>query len=422
MLKTWKSNLKKLSSKEYQMLRDMCHASKNVYNFSIYNIRQHYLQQEEYLDYESNYWLMKDTDTYAYLGNVSQQTMKAADSAFKAFFALMKMYRQGKLDQPPQVPGYLPKDGLYKLEFNSPRDQQKHIDQGFYVLPMSRYLNEKYSKAKISITVPEYIRSKRIKQIHILPRHKGRYFEICYIFEDEESIKPKLDNTRALSIDLGINNFATCATSDSDSFIIDGRKLKSINQWYNKELARLSSIKDHQHLGKQWTKQQYMIARKRNRRVQDYIYCSAKYIINYCIDHQIGNLVVGYNDGFQDNPNLGKVNNQKFKMLPFGQFKNRLEFLCKQNGMQFIKQEESYTSKASFFDNDEMPIWNKDNPTQGHFTGKRTYRGLYTTSTGQSLNADVNAALNILRKSNVVSLTALYSRGVVNTPIRIRLS
>ncbi len=421
MLKTWKSNLKKLSSKEYQILRDMCHASKNVYNCSIYNIRQHYLQQEEYLNYESNYWLMKDTDTYAYLGNVSQQTMKAADNAFKVFFALMKMYKQGKLEERPQVPRYLPEDALYKIEFNSPRDQQKHINQGYYVLPMSRYLNEKYGKSKIVINIPKYIRDKRIRQIHILPKSNGRYFEVRYMFDSDEPEKPELDQSKALAIDFGINNFATCATSDGDSFIIDGKHLKSINQWYNKELARLSSIKDHQKIKGQ-TKQQYLITRKRNRRVQDYIYCSAKYIVNYCIEHKIGNLIVGYNDGFQENPNLGKVNNQNFVMLPYGQFKNRLEFLCKQNGIQFIKQEESYTSKASFFDNDEMPIWNKDNPSHGNFTGKRIHRGLYQTSTGQTLNADVNAALNILRKSNVVSLQALYSRGAVNTPIRIRLS
>lgn len=422
MLKAWKCNLKNLTRKEYEILRDMCHASKNVYNCSIYNIRQLYLQQHEYLSYEGNYHLMKGTEVYDYLGNVSQQSMKAADSAFKAFYALMKMFKQGKLEFRPGLPKYLKKDSLFKLEFNSPRDQQKNIEKGYYTLPMSRYLNEKYKGTKISITVPQYIRNKRIRQIHIIPKCNGKYFESVFLFDDIDSQPAELDITKALAIDLGINNFATCATSDSDSFIIDGKKIKSINQWYNKENARLSSIKDHQKIDVKYTLKQTINSARRNRRIQNFIYCSAKHIIEYCIKHQIGNIVVGYNDGFQENPNLGKVNNQTFVMLPYGKFKDRLQYLCKLVGITYQVQEESYTSKASFFDQDEMPIWNADNPTQGSFTGKRIKRGLYQRADGTLLNADVNGALNILRKSNVVDLSVLYNRGVVNTPLRIRLA
>ena len=422
MLKAWKCNLKNLTRKEYEILKDMCHASKNVYNCSIYNIRQLYLQQHEYLSYEGNYHLMKGSEAYDYLGNVSQQSMKAADDAFKAFYALMKMFKQGKLGCQPRLPKYLKKDSLFKLEFNSPRDQQKHIDQGYYILPMSRYLSEKYKGTKISIAVPKYIRDKRIRQIHIVPKCNGKYFESIFLFDDADPQSLELDKTKALAIDLGINNFATCATSDGNSFIIDGKKIKSINQWYNKENARLSSIKDKQKLGKHDTLKQSINSAKRNRRIQNFIYCSAKYIVEYCVQHQISNIVVGYNDGFQENPNLGRVNDQSFCMLPYGRFKDRLQYLCKLVGINYQVQEESYTSKASFFDQDEMPIWNADNPKQGTFTGKRIYRGLYKRSNGTLLNADVNGALNILRKSNVVDLSVLYSRGVVNTPLRIRLA
>ena len=423
MLKAWKCNLKGLSSKDYLILRDMCYASKNVYNASLYNIRQHFFQQHEFLRYEANYHLMKDSDCYNYLGNVSQQTMKAADNAFKAFFALLKLVKQGKYDKAAvKMPHYRPADSLYKIEFNSPRDQKKNIEQGFYQLPMSRYLNTKYNKHKIKITVPKYIRDKNIKQIHIIPKSNGKYFESVFVFEDEVVDTLELDPTRALAIDFGVSNFATCATSDGHAFIIDGRKIKSINQWYNKENARLSSIKDHQKLSKKNTNLQARKSAKRNRQIQDFIYCSAKYIVNYCIEHQIGNIVVGWNDGFQNKVDLGKVNNQTFTMLPYGKFKDRLEYLCKLSKINYIKQEESYTSKASFFDQDEIPVWNPDNPSQDNFSGKRIYRGLYKRANNQSLNADVNGALNILRKSNVVDLSVLYSRGVVNTPLRIRLA
>ena len=421
-LKTWKSNLKHLSRKDYEILRDMCHASKNVYNCSAYNIRQHYFQQGAFLRYEANYHLIAGTEVYDYLGNVSQQSMKAADSAFKAFFALLKMYKQGKLSRAPRIPKYLPKDGLFKLEFNSPRDQKKHIEQGFYQLPMSRFLSKKYEGYKVKITVPPYIRDKRIRQIHIIPRCHGKYFEACFLFDDVEQSRPELDQTKALAIDLGVNNFATCATSDGDSFIVDGRKIKSINQWYNKENARLSSIKDHQKLSKKATNLQTTKSAKRSRQIQNFIYCSAKYIVNYCIDHNIGNLVVGYNDGFQDKPTLGRVNNQNFVMLPYGIFKNRIEYLCSQVGISYTVQEESYTSQASFWDRDDIPTWNADNPKQGNFSGNRIYRGLYKRRNGHCINSDVNGALNILRKSNVVDLSVLYSRGTVVVPSRIRLS
>jgi len=218
-----------------------------------------------------------------------------------------------------------------------------------------------------------------------------------------------------------VSNFATCATNDGDSFIIDGRKIKSINQGYCKEVARLQSIKDKQHI-ESFTKMQYIKSTRRKNQLDDIVYKSAKYIINYCIDHHIGNLVVGYNDGFQDHPNIRyKKTKQLFCSMPFGKLKMRLEYLCNLCGIHYQVQEESYTSKASFFDDDFIPVWNPRNPSQGDFSGVRTYRGLYRTSKNYAFNCDVNGALNILRKSNVVDTSVLCSRGEVVTPMRIRV-
>lgn len=203
-------------------------------------------------------------------------------------------------------------------------------------------------------------------------------------------------------------------------FIIDGRKLKSINQWYNKENSRLQSDKDLRGI-KYITKRQELLINKRNNRVNDYINKTCRYIINYCLDNKIGNLVIGYNETLQKNINLGKVNNQNFVNIPVGNIKEKLEYLCKLYGINFVKQEESYTSKASFFDGDEIPKYNQDNPQEYRFSGKRIKRGLYRTKTGKLINADVNGALNILKKSNVVDLSVLYSSGEVDTPARIRL-
>ena len=214
----------------------------------------------------------------------------------------------------------------------------------------------------------------------------------------------------------------TAVSNTGRSFIIDGRKLKSINQWFNKENARLQSIKDKQHFGKQPTNRQKAIARDRNNKVNDYMNKTARKVVDFCIANDIGTLVVGYNETFQRGSSLGKQNNQTFVNIPYGKLREKLEYLCELNGITFVKQEESYTSKASFWDKDVIPVYNDDNPKEYQFSGKRIHHGLYRTSSGKTMNADVNGALNILRKSSVVGLDTLYSRGEVDTPVRIRIA
>lgn len=200
---------------------------------------------------------------------------------------------------------------------------------------------------------------------------------------------------------------------------LNGNRLKSINQWYNKQMAKYQSIKDKQKI-KGITKRQAILTQKRNNQVNDYISKACRYIINYCIDNDIGTLVLGYNEDIQNKINIGKINNQNFVNIPIGNIKDKLDYLCNLYDTTYIRQEESYTSKASFFDKDEIPVIGDDAPEK--FSGKRIKRGLYKTSTGYTLNADVNAALNILKKSRVVALRSLYSRGEVDTPKRIRIA
>jgi len=418
MLVTWKQNLKHLTKDQYQLLREMCHLSKNVYNESLYNIRQHYFEEGTYLRYEANYPIEKLSENYKLLGaNLAQQTMKCVDASFKSFFALLKLVEKKQYSNDTvKIPHYLEKDALYPIHL--PESFMK--EDGTMTIPMSPQMKKKTS-TRIVLHFPPQIRDKKVHQIHIVPKQGGRWFEARYMFDVEDEEIDELDRSKALAIDLGVDNFATCATSDGDAFIIDGRKIKSQNQWYNKERARLSSIKDKQKIQGD-TKLMSRITEKRNRQIQNFVYCSTKYIVNYCVRNQIGNVVIGYNDGFQDRVNLGKVNNQKFVMIPYGKFKNRLKFLCERYHINYQEQEESYTSKASFLDNDEIPIWNPRNPVQGSFSGKRIKRGLYQTKHGTLINADVNGALNILRKSKLADLSVLQRRGAVISPFRIKLS
>ena len=149
---------------------------------------------------------------------------------------------------------------------------------------------------------------------------------------------------------------------------------------------------------------------------------AARKVINYCIANDIGTLVVGYNETFQRGSHIGKQNNQNFVNIPYGQLRSKLEYLCTLNGIVFVKQEESYTSKSSFWDKDDIPVYNADNPREYQFSGNRVHRGQYKTASGKTINEDVNGALNIMRKSSVVDMNILYGRGKVDTPVRIRIA
>ena len=418
MYLTIKQQVKHLTKEEYNILRELCKISKNLTNQAIYNVRQYYFQEKQYLRYESNYHEMKYLENYKLLNaDISQQTLKNVDQMFKSFFALIKLAKQGKYNfKHIRLPNYLPKNSYSNLIIGQVRIK----DDNILMIPYSNTFKKKYKVNRINIKIPQVLENKEIKQIQIIPKFNARFFEIQYTYEiQEENIK--LNTNNALAIDLGVNNLCTCITNTGKSFIIDGKKLKSINQFFNKQNAKLRSIKDKQNILRQ-TKQQFLISRKRKNRIDDYINKTCRYVINYCLSNNIGTLVVGYNQSFQCKANLGKRNNQIFTQLPFGKIREKLEYLCKRYNINYILQEESYTSKASFFDNDELPIYNADNPQTYEFSGKRIKRGLYQTKNNYLFNADCNGALNILRKSSAVDLSILCSRGELDTPKRIRVS
>ena len=272
------------------------------------------------------------------------------------------------------------------------------------------------------MTIPPILADKKSKEIRIIPKAGARFFKAQYIYE-ADCVDRNLNKDHALALDFGVDNLVTAVSDTGKSFIIDGRRLKSINQWYNKYNAYLQSVKDKQHYPEnKFTHRQKTIARNRNNKVNDYMNKTARLIIDYCIEYNIGTLICGYNETFQRGSAIGKRNNQNFVNIPFGKLRDKLSYLCELNGITFVKQEESYTSKASFWDKDEIPVYNADNPKSYSFSGKRIHRGMYRTADGTLLNADVNGALNIMRKSKVVDLTVLYSRGGVDTPVRIRVA
>ena len=416
MYLTVKQQVKHLSKEDYKSIKELCHIAKNLANQAIYNVRQYYFAEGEYLNYEKNYALLKTSDNYKLLNsNMAQQILKEVDGSFKSFFGLLKLAKKGKYSfRDCKLPKYLPKDGYTTLVIGFVR-----LNGNKLILPYSN----SYSKThkRVEITIPPILLDKKVKEIRIIPKANARFFEIQYTYE-AECVQRNLNTNNALALDLGVNNLVTAVSNSGKSFIIDGKKLKSINQWYNKQNARLQSVKDKQHFGRKPTNRQRAICRARNNKVNDYMNKAACKIIDYCIKNDIGTLVVGYNETFQKSSHMGKQNNQSFVNIPYGQLRFKLEYLCELNGITYVKQEESYTSKASFWDKDNIPVYNNDNPQSYVFSGKRIHRGMYQCANGKCLNADVNGALNIMRKSNVVSLNTLYARGEVDTPVRIRIA
>ena len=404
-----KQQLNNLSKEDYLILKELSHISKNLYNQALYEYRQAFFdERSQDVSYYTNDKLLRGTENYSQLqAKVSQQTLMSVDEAMKSFWKKIKQ------DPKTRLPKYLDKDGFYDICI--PTIPKAVTKKGILVIPYSKEFDKTHNKVKIK--VPSNLIGKALCQILITPKHNARFFEISYIYKVEP--QKQETNNQALAIDLGVNNLCTCVDTLGNSFIMDGKKLKSFNQWYNKEISRLSSIKDKQKI-KGYTDKMYRITKKRNNRVNDIIHKTCKYIISYALENNITNIVCGMNKDFQRNSNLGKKKNQEFTQISFGRLRDNLQYLCELYGINFLEQEESYTSKSSFWDKDPIPVYGDSNIPI--FSGNRIKRGLYKIANGTLLNADINGALNILRKSNVVSLDTLYSRGELSTPMRIRVA
>ncbi len=201
-------------------------------------------------------------------------------------------------------------------------------------------------------------------------------------------------------------------------FIIDGRKVKSFNQWYNKQLGRLRTGKPQGF----WSQQLDRITEKRNRRMRDAIHKAARLVVDYCLKHSIGRVIFGWNKGQKQECQMGNINNQNFVAIPTGRLKERIAELCQRYGIEFMEVEEAYSSQGSFLDGDELPNYGAK-PDGWLPSGKRVKRGLYQTAKGWLVNADANAAANLLRKVSRTLRLCLkeLSRGVLTTPLRVSL-
>lgn len=407
----------KLSNSEKNILTNLCHLSKNLFNVGLYTVRQYFFQERKYLSYEANYHLCKENENYQLLAtDCGQQTLKWVDRCFKGFFRLLSMRKEGMYQEKAHLPRYLAKEGYFPLIIPIRKRHDFAKDNWRFKIPTSRKYTREHGS--VYITIPPNIRGNRIKEIRIIPQQRGKFLDAAFVYEskDEQITATEKD---AISIDFGLNNLATIVSTTDESFIIDGRWLKSKNQWFNKQRAKLVHHKDKQGI-KGLTKQEAWISYRRKNQVNNYLNKAARYIINFCLSREIGTVVVGYNPTFKQSSNMGKGNNQNFVQIPIFTLRAKLESLCARYGLNYVEQEESYTSKASAVDKDEIPVYNADNPVKAEFSGRRIKRGLYKTKNGYLINADANGALNIGFKSKHKGFGRV-SRVCLTQPARVNV-
>ena len=413
ILLTQKNRLK-LKPKEVEVVKQLSYYSARLYNVGLYSVRQYYFNNNTYLPYAKNYHECKTNENYKLLlSDTSQQILRIVDRNFKSFFALLKLKVKGKYSEKVKLPHYKKQDELMNITIQG---RSARIRDGYVIIGLSKAFKEKHNPSfkELKFKLPKNIKTDKLQEVRIIPVFGGLEFDIEFVYKKE--IKPiSVDKDKYLSIDMGLDNFATCFDSnDGSSFIIDGRYIKSLNRHYNKQKAYYQSILDRQNIKQ--SKRMIRLSRKRYNKINNYFNLAVKKITDYCIKHNIGNIVIGDFSDIKQNINIGKKNNQNFVSIPYGVFKRKLESKCEQLGIEYHLQEESYTSKCSYLDNETVE-------KHETYLGKRIKRGLFKTAKGYLINADVNGAANILVKfltSNGQRIANRY--GCVNHPTRLKLN
>ncbi len=410
-MKTLKQTLH-LNKNQYKILRDYAHYSNNLYNYGLYIVRQYYFETGKYLGYNKLEKEVKLNENYRLLPVQSaQQILRLLDKNFRSFFALLRKKNLGQYNDKISIPKYKNKGGMFNIIFTNQFISMKN--KSIYFVRSKEY--KKLNSTKLFIDFNCKINGK-IKQILFKPLNNGQYFKMYIQYEENrKEINYELNKNNYLSIDLGINNLASCFNGQTGhSLLMNGKPLKSYNRYYNKQIAEYKSILKKINK-KDWSNRLQRFTNNRENYIDNYFNQIVNKIIKYCIQNNIGNIILGYNENWKQNINIGKINNQKFNSIPYLQFKIKLENKCIENNIQFQYIEESYTSKCSFLDNEEMI--KKDN-----YLGKRIKRGLFKSQYGKLINADINGAANIMRKNVIGDIRNNQPiLGLMFNPIKINI-
>ena len=404
----------------YERCDELSFLAKNLYNTTLYEQRQSFFQN----DFKNQSAISKEfakanqVDYRALPAKVSNEVQRLSDRAFKSFFALKKLQAKGEYDKKIKLPKYLDKKkGRMTVPYE--KGAVSTVKKGYVSLSQS------------GITIQTKIDREKIVGARIVPKRDHYVIEILY---DEIKAKEKEEYNRVAFIDPGMNNLMTVTSNVFNPIIYNGRKIKSINQLANKNIAkrqkRMAKMnlkvkktlgeREIQRLNVDRSKGMKAIWTKRELRIKDNFHKITRHLVDYLVEHNIDTVIFGYNKEQKQEINLGKKTNQNFVSIPFATLRHMLKYKCAIVGIKYIEQEEAYTSKCSFIDRESIKKKEK-------YQGTRIQRGLYKTSTGKKINADINGSLNIGRK--YLEKQKLYSDKMhnelllhINNPKRITIT
>jgi putative transposase len=358
-------------------------ASKNLYNAANYVVRQSFIHDGVYLTYAEVFHRIKDHEAYCALPRkVSNDVLRQLDKNWRAFFNALAAWQAdpSQFLGRPKPPGYKDKQAGRNI-----------LIYDIQALSAPRLRRGEIVPSQLGICIPT--KQTTVNQVRIVPR-KGYYVvEVVY---ERAPVLATVNPALHAGVDIGLTNLATIA-SDTPGFvprIVNGRPVKSINQYYNKRKAELQSRLGHPGT----TAHMERLTAHRTRQIDHYLHTASRRIIDLLVAEGIGTLVIGKNPLWKQEANMGRRGNQNFVSVPHARFIAMLTYKAELVGIRVIVTEESYTSKASFLDGDALPVYDAARPDQPHFSGRRVKRGLYQAASGRRINADVNGAYNIIRK------------------------
>ena len=404
----------------YPIIDNLCLKSKNMYNYGNYIIRQEFIQTSKekeqglrksanWIRYNQLFSMVKDSDPYKDLGNnVGQATLRKLDKNWKSFFESIKDYSKhpDKYLGRPKMPGYLPKEtGRYECGLDN--NKFKIIDGYVYFCWKPLKVMNYTFKTKIT-------QDTKLFQIRFVPKKREYVMEVVYQADVPDIEK---QSERVASVVFGVNNLITVTTNCGIApFAVNGKPVKSMNQYYHKKISNMRSELKKKH-NADWSKEMQRFTDKRNRKVDDYIHKATRIVIDFCKTNHIDTLVCGYNPGQKQNIDMGKKDNQIFCSIPHETIIRRLSYKCEDEGIMFITTDENDVSDTSFLDKEGTVSDNDKN-------SKCIHRGLYISSNGTKINADVNRSYQIMKKAfpdtfkNGIEGAGLHPT-IVNIPLQI---
>ena len=399
----------KNTNKYYDLLMDFCFKSKNLYNHGLYVLRQAFISNHKVISYYDLDPILRDDLEYPDYramptAQSAQQTLRKLCANFKSFLACIKDYKQNpnKYTGKPKLPKYKAKDGKYELILTN---QEARLQKDVIVFP----------KVFQGLTIKPLCINKKdfhsFQQVRIIPNYNHLVLEVVYKITISDNT---IESDNYLGIDLGVNNLLTITNNfNKQPVILNGKGLKSINQYYNKLNSHYQEISKRMN-NKYSTKRLQKIVNKRNNKVLDFMHKASRYLIDYAVKNNVSKIIIGYNKGWKQNIELGKKTNQKFVQISYLLLINLITYKAKQIGIEVIQHEESYTSGTSVLDNEL--------PTKEYYNiSRRKYRGLFISNRNTAINSDVNASYQIIKKV----FPEVFAKGIEDlmlNPIKVNLS